>query len=138
MIAPCGLAWQVSRGVTEIPASCKAAIDAEYDSASPFAGKLSLPLKVAGLPASLSQFELYRILSPAPVCSTSPSPSLSLSPSLPPPPALHSEPAFQTPARMHCCCHAAANRNHTARTSISTRIKRGSISTRWSSSVSQS
>lgn len=67
MIAPCGLAWQVARGVTEIPASCMAAIDREYTKPSPFAGNLTLPLKVAGLPAALSQLELYRILHAAPV-----------------------------------------------------------------------
>ena len=69
MIAPCGLAWQVSRGVTGIPANCKAAIDEEYGPAnpSPFVGNLTLPLKVAGLPTALSQLELYRILHDAPV-----------------------------------------------------------------------
>ena len=67
MIAPCGLAWQVARGVTAIPKGCKAAIDEEYSEPSPFAGNLTLPLTVAGLPAALSQLELYRILHAAPV-----------------------------------------------------------------------
>lgn len=68
MIAPCGLAWQVSRGVTTIPTDCKNSIDKEYTTPSPFnsAANLSLPLKVAGVPSELSQFELYRILSKHP------------------------------------------------------------------------
>lgn len=43
MVAPCGLAWQVVRGVESIPSTCKAAIDAEYSSPAP----LALPLRVA-------------------------------------------------------------------------------------------
>lgn len=70
MIAPCGLAWQVTRGVAEIPTTCKATIDEEYGTRSPFTGNLSLPLSVAGLPAALSQLELYRILRATPVRST--------------------------------------------------------------------
>ena len=47
---------QVSRGVTSIPAACTATVDKEYTAPSPFSGELALPLKVAGLPAALSQF----------------------------------------------------------------------------------
>jgi hypothetical protein len=64
VIAPCGLAWQVSRGSIPLDAGCKAAIDAEYTSASPFtaANNLSFPLTVSGLPPALKSFELYRKL----------------------------------------------------------------------------
>lgn len=64
LIAPCGVAWQTVRGASGTPAGCKVAIDAEYASPSPFSTKnnLTLPLRVDGLPAELSSFELYRKL----------------------------------------------------------------------------
>ena len=52
--------------MTEIPAPCKAAVDAEYSTPSPFNATLTLPLKVPGLPADLADFVLYRILAPHP------------------------------------------------------------------------
>jgi hypothetical protein len=64
IVAPCGLAWQVARGAAPPDGVCRASIDNEYTGSSPFtaANNLSLPLKVAGLPPSLSSFELYRKL----------------------------------------------------------------------------
>lgn len=62
LVAPCGVAWQTTRGATPTPVACKAAIDAEYGAAapSPFsaANNLTLPLRVDGLPANLKTFEL--------------------------------------------------------------------------------
>lgn len=58
MVVPCGLAWQIVRAVPEIPAGCKALIDAQFAS----------PLKTLTLPlphkpeAELPGFLLYRLL----------------------------------------------------------------------------
>ena len=56
LIAPCGLAWQVVRGITAIPAKCKHIADAEYR--EPLG--LSLPFKVEG--AAFPSLPLYRVL----------------------------------------------------------------------------
>jgi hypothetical protein len=44
LVAPCGLAWQVVRGVESVPSSCKNAIDGQYSEPAP----LELPLHVPG------------------------------------------------------------------------------------------
>ena len=117
MIAPCGLAWQVTRGVTEIPTTCKAAIDEEYGTRSPFTGNLSLPLNVGGLPAALSQLELYRILRAAPVRST-----------------IICVRVHHIWESNYQCVSTRAYRNRTAQTLTNILIKLASISTPWSSS----
>ena len=55
-VAPCGLAWQVVRNVTNIPQRCRELIDAQYPN-EPF--PLSLPLQIND--AALPNLELYRI-----------------------------------------------------------------------------
>lgn len=55
MVAPCGLAWQVVRGVSEIPSGCKSIIDGQYLSAF----TLDLPFHVQG--GALPDFMLYRV-----------------------------------------------------------------------------
>ena len=54
LVAPCGLAWQVVRGSTEIPSECRASVDAQY----PQPLSLSLPFKVPG--GARPGFMLYR------------------------------------------------------------------------------
>ena len=54
LVVPCGLAWQVVRGSTSIPAACKALVDAKYSQSFP----LGLPFKVDG--GALDGFMLYR------------------------------------------------------------------------------
>lgn len=54
MLAPCGAAWQVLRGVDSIDSTCKEAIDAEYNITFP----LDLPFKVDGVVAT--DVELYK------------------------------------------------------------------------------
>jgi len=56
MAAPCGLAWQVVRGVKQIPAACKSAVDGQYK--APLA--LKLPFSVAG--GALPDYMLFRLL----------------------------------------------------------------------------
>lgn len=55
LVAPCGLAWQVVRGVQSIPEGCKQIIDGQYK--DPFS--LELPFQVPG--GALSDFMLYRV-----------------------------------------------------------------------------
>ena len=55
-IAPCGVSWQVVRGVESIPSSCKNIIDSQYE----YPLNISLPLPTTG---SLKELMLYRILS---------------------------------------------------------------------------
>jgi len=54
-VAPCGLAWQIVRGSTQIPSDCKALVDANYP--SPL--NLSLPLRAPA--GTLPHFMLYRV-----------------------------------------------------------------------------
>ena len=54
MVAPCGLAWQVVRGLDSIPGACKASVDGEYTA------PLTLPLPLAVGGARLPGFMLYR------------------------------------------------------------------------------
>lgn len=56
MVAPCGLAWQIVRGSTEIPSDCKALTDALY----PRPLRLDLPLRAPN--GTLPGFMLYRTL----------------------------------------------------------------------------
>lgn len=65
IVAPCGIAWHVARNATPPLADCQRAVDAEYATATPFRAEnnLTLPLRVDGLPASLSRLELYRKIS---------------------------------------------------------------------------
>jgi len=56
LVVPCGLAWQVVRGVEQIPQDCRRLIDAQYN--SPLA--VQLPLRVDG--GSLPNLPLYRLL----------------------------------------------------------------------------
>eukprot|EP00040_Diaphanoeca_grandis_P037518 m.244642 g.244642 ORF g.244642 m.244642 type:complete len:336 (-) comp33833_c2_seq1:64-1071(-) len=55
MVVPCGLAWQVVRGVASIPTECKQLIDSQYTSPM----SLALPFKVPG--GSLPNQMLYRV-----------------------------------------------------------------------------
>eukprot|EP00039_Didymoeca_costata_P002260 m.58761 g.58761 ORF g.58761 m.58761 type:complete len:346 (+) comp11197_c0_seq2:106-1143(+) len=55
MAAPCGLAWQVVRGVESIPSSCKGIIDSQYTDKFP----LDLPFKVNG--GADPSLMLYRV-----------------------------------------------------------------------------
>eukprot|EP01060_Flectonema_neradi_P015153 TRINITY_DN21838_c0_g1_i1.p1 TRINITY_DN21838_c0_g1~~TRINITY_DN21838_c0_g1_i1.p1 ORF type:complete len:318 (+),score=52.54 TRINITY_DN21838_c0_g1_i1:331-1284(+) len=54
-VAPCGVSWQVVRGVTTIPDNCTTAINSQY----PYPLNVTLPFPTTG---SLKDLMLYRIL----------------------------------------------------------------------------
>eukprot|EP00756_Hemistasia_phaeocysticola_P057574 Hpha_TRINITY_DN34176_c0_g1::TRINITY_DN34176_c0_g1_i1::g.75861::m.75861 len=54
-VAPCGVAWQVVRGVSNIPDGCRAAVDSEYSVGVP----TRLPYPTTG---ALAGLPLYRVL----------------------------------------------------------------------------
>ena len=58
MVAPCGLAWQLVRAVLQIPAECKALVDAQYS----LPLNLTVPIPHAPAGAALPGFLLYRFV----------------------------------------------------------------------------
>jgi len=58
VIVPCGMAWQVARGSTSVPAACRAAVDKEYSAPM----ELTLPLAV-GAHEDTSGITMYLKLS---------------------------------------------------------------------------
>ena len=57
-VAPCGLAWQVVRGSTQVPSACRDEIDAQYE--EPLG--LDVPFAVPG--GALPDLLLYRLIGP--------------------------------------------------------------------------